>query len=105
MNTEVRLNIVNNFLDEANSILWGEHKDFMFEMQRKLNEYASFERVTSNFGDHYTNCCWSKNNTTCGPDTCNCFEFERNWKHALDIMNFYSNLNNLVLQFQQCNIN
>lgn len=43
-----------------------------------VEQYKNLTRVSSNFGNHFNNCCWAYDSTESGPDTCACVTY--NWR-------------------------
>jgi len=92
MDISERLKILNDFLNTYENVLRNKQEEIFFEMKNMLTEYQNFPRVASVHGNHFSNCVWSKDTTPCGPDTCNCFYFERKWAACLQKIKFYPNL-------------
>lgn len=91
MNNQFYSKILHDFLNEER-FLWYEHEIILKKLKTQFDEYAFYKKSKSKFGYHYTNCAWSNDETTCGPDTCKCSLIDKSWEQALCIMNFYNNL-------------
>lgn len=53
--------------------IFEEHIEYLQKALKYMQKYRGVEKRDSKYGDHYTNCPWSNDETTCGPDTCSCF--------------------------------
>lgn len=92
MDNNFRLEILSNFLQEEDIVLWPQHQEQLLTMKCRLIEYLCYDKVESQYGKHYSNCVWAKNDVQSGPDTCSCFYFDKDWIQSIEIMNFYYNV-------------
>lgn len=89
-----------NFLKKFSNIVSEEDKEKLVNIQSHLAYVNNFKPAKNKYGEHYKDCCWSDESTTCGPDTCSCFNIRRKTilveKEAKELMNTYISIYNLT---------
>lgn len=97
-----------NFLKNFSNIVSDEHKNKLINIQSHLEHTHNLKSAKNKFGEHYEDCVWSDDNTTCGPDTCSCSRKRRKQieaeEEAQHLMHFYYNIYN-VTKCKNCNFN
>jgi len=84
---------VEEFLKSYSSVLLSEHKQRIFHMYKYIKEFSTTEKITSRYGTHFALCAWAYDNSSSGPDTCNCCSIE----------NYKTELENLI-KWYKCNV-
>lgn len=82
------------FIIEFDYLLLDEHREEFLRYIAFLKPYFNMEQVKSKYGTHYISCPWSKDNTTSGPDTCECCDTPRIVKKLEKLMHFYYRIRN-----------
>lgn len=97
-----------DFLKKFANFISDEDKNKLINYQSHLECANNLKAAKNKFGEHYEDCVWSDDNTTCGPDTCSCsrkrttqIEAE---EEARQLMNFYYNIFNIT-KCKNCNFN
>lgn len=83
------MDFVSKFLKDYCDLLLKEHKEKIEHFQQFLRDYENLEKKQSKHGLHYTNCSWSRDDATSGPDTCGCYDVEQYRKETLKLITFY----------------
>jgi len=87
---------INNFLNVYDGILFNAHYVRLQFMQSKLFKCERGNIKTSIHGNHTDTCVWSNDAAIEGVDTCVCHRISDYKKEALNIMNKYYNLENIM---------
>lgn len=53
----------------------------IFDIENAVQKYNLTTKVNSKYGKHYRECCWSNDDTGCGPGDCVCSQISRNKYH------------------------
>lgn len=89
-----------DFLKKCSHIVSDEDKHKLVNIQSHLQYVTNFKPLKNKYGEHYKDCCWSDENTRCGPDTCSCYNMKRKTmameKEAQELMKTYFNIYNLT---------
>lgn len=80
---------IKQFLVDYKDILLEEHKKEIEHYYKFLKPYINRKKVTSKFGEHYISCPWARDTTTCGPDTCECYNVEQYRGKMLSLIGLY----------------
>lgn len=59
----------------------------IIEIQRKIDRHGLSAKTKSKYGEHYKECPWSKDDATCGPDTCVCCSIGLNRSNITRLLN------------------
>lgn len=82
-----------NFLKSFSHIISDADKTKLVNIQSQLEHLDSMKLIKSKYGEHFEDCCWSHESTTCGPDTCSCsyqkIRRQQVENEARNIINFY----------------
>lgn len=97
-----------DFLKRCSHIVSDEDKYKLINIQSHLESASSLKTRKNKFGEHYEDCSWSNDNTTCGPDTCSCSYYRRKnmeaEEEAKQLIQTYYNVYN-VTKCKNCNFN
>jgi hypothetical protein len=50
----------------------------IFDIENTIKQYNLTTKLKSKYGLHYKECCWSEDDTVCGPGECVCKRIRRN---------------------------
>lgn len=97
-----------DFLKKFSNVISDDDKNKFIKIQSHL-EYTNNLKTTKNkYGEHFEDCAWSNENTTCGPDTCMCLHYRRKSveieEEAKRLLHFYYNIYN-ISKCKNCNFN
>jgi hypothetical protein len=59
----------------------------IIEIQRKIDSHGLTKLTTSKYGTHYKECAWSRDDVTCGPDSCVCNYIDWNRNNITHLLN------------------
>lgn len=97
-----------NFLKKFSNIVSDEDKNKLINIQSHLEYVNNSKPLKNKYGDHYKDCVWSDEKTTCGPDTCPCISIRTKAKvkelEAKELMKTYINIYNLT-KCKNCTFN
>lgn len=82
------------FIDEFEEVLLEEHYHEILRYLEFLKPYYRMKKVKSIYGEHYATCCWAKDTTKSGPDTCECCHVPKIIKRLEKLVHFYYRLRN-----------
>lgn len=92
INYKLLIEDILKILKEHKEIILEEHYVELIRLINFIKEYVNVSQVKSKYGCHYTNCCWSFDACTIGPDTCACFYLERKLIRAKKLLLLYKRL-------------
>ena len=90
------MNDIDKFLQNYSNILLDEHKEMILNYQSFLNKYINQPKITSRFGNHFTQCPWAQDTAISGPDSCECYYECRYKEKLLQLVNWYEKYVNKI---------
>ena len=85
---------IHDFMEEYNDLLLEEHYATFNKHNNFLKKYRTMEQRHTRYGLHYISCSWAYDDTTSGPDTCECIDVIRVSREMMKLMNLYKRLKN-----------
>lgn len=82
---------VEEFLNIYSSVLLDDHKKVILHLYKHIKNFSGVNKFTSIYGTHFALCPWAYDNSTSGPDTCECHTIE-NYRITLEnLIKWYEN--------------
>lgn len=82
---------IEKFMNIYNDFILEEDLRIIKNFINMLNTYEDKQLVESKYGKHFNNCPWSKNQSSEGPDTCQCIVFRYRKNYILSLIEKYNN--------------
>lgn len=84
---------INNFMKMFKDRIFPEHIQYLEDSIKYFYKRMPDTPLVSNIhGEHFSSCCWAKDNISSGVDTCACHFFTVRSQKSLKIMKMYVNL-------------
>lgn len=80
---------INDFLHEYKAFMSLEDLYFFLKSADYFESYENTETVYSVNGEHFSDCAWSDDNCSEGPDTCHCMTYRYKADCVNDLINLY----------------